>query len=62
MLFRTEQAYENLLTGNNIISFYLGAMLNNAGVVDPNTQLQIVSIPEVGKYKPGRLTLTRTFI
>jgi hypothetical protein len=29
--------------GNNIITFYLGIMLTNAGITDTETQLQIVS-------------------
>jgi acetyltransferase-like isoleucine patch superfamily enzyme len=32
----------NTLSGNNIISFYLGTMLDNAGITDSTTQLQIV--------------------
>lgn len=32
-----------MLSGNNIVSFYLGDLLNNAGITDSNTQLQIVS-------------------
>lgn len=30
------------VSGNNIITFYLGAMLDNAGVTDSTTQLEIV--------------------
>lgn len=29
--------------GNNIVSYYLGSMLDNAGITNTNTQLQIVS-------------------
>lgn len=32
-----------MLSGNNVVSFYLGSMLTNAGITDTNTQLQIVS-------------------
>jgi hypothetical protein len=28
-------------SGNNVITYYLGAMLNAAGITDPTTQLQI---------------------
>jgi MFS family permease len=31
-----------MLSGNNIVSFYLGDMLNNAGITDSKTQLEIV--------------------
>lgn len=31
-----------MLSGNNIISYYLGTMLDNAGISDTTTQLQIV--------------------
>jgi hypothetical protein len=31
-----------MLSGNNIVSFYLGDLLDNAGITDSNTQLQIV--------------------
>ncbi|KAI1773855.1 hexose transporter [Hypoxylon cercidicola] len=51
-LFKSKQSVRRLLlcssvavismaSGNNIISFYLGAMLDNAGVTDTTTQLQI---------------------
>jgi hypothetical protein len=33
----------NTFIGNNIVSFYLGTMLDNAGITDTTTQLQIVS-------------------
>lgn len=33
-----------MLSGNNIISFYLGTMLTDAGVTDTTTQLEIVSL------------------
>lgn len=32
-----------MLSGNNIISYYLGTMLDNAGITDSTTQLEIVS-------------------
>jgi MFS family permease len=31
-----------MLSGNNIVSFYLGDMLDKAGITDSNTQLEIV--------------------
>jgi MFS family permease len=34
--------------GNVAISYYLGPMLDNAGISDQNTQLQIVSLPGTG--------------
>jgi MFS family permease len=33
----------SMLSGNNIISYYLGTMLDNAGITDSTTQLEIVS-------------------
>jgi hypothetical protein len=32
-----------MLSGNNIVSFYLGTMLDGAGITNSNTQLEIVS-------------------
>ena len=32
-----------MLSGNNVVSFYFGDMLTNAGITSSNTQLQIVS-------------------
>lgn len=34
-----------MLSGNNVVSFYLGDMLNNAGITDSDTQLEIVWLP-----------------
>lgn len=34
----------SMWSGNNIVSFYLGDMLDQAGVTDATTQLQIVSL------------------
>jgi len=31
----------SMLSGNNIVTFYTGSMLTNAGITDPDTQLQI---------------------
>jgi hypothetical protein len=33
----------SMLSGNNIISYYLGTMLDNAGITDSTTQLEIIS-------------------
>ncbi|KAH8660365.1 MFS sugar transporter-like protein [Xylariales sp. PMI_506] len=33
-----------MLSGNNVVSFYLGDMLDNAGITDSNTQLEITII------------------
>lgn len=33
----------SMLSGNNIVSYYLGTMLDGAGVTDTTTQLEIVS-------------------
>lgn len=37
-------AFFSTLAGNIIASYYLGSMLNNAGITDTTTQLQIVSV------------------
>ena len=34
--------------GNNIVSYYLGDMLSNAGITSEKTQLEIVSIQALG--------------
>ena len=41
----------SMLSGNNVISYYLGTMLDNAGVTDSTTQLQIVSKPPSYPHK-----------
>ncbi|KAH7024817.1 MFS sugar transporter-like protein [Microdochium trichocladiopsis] len=33
-----------MLSGNNVVSFYLGDMLTNAGITDSNTQLEITIV------------------
>lgn len=43
MMLNMSVAVISILSGNNIISFYLGTMLDNAGITDSTTQLQIVS-------------------
>ena len=40
---RSKGRNTEILAGNNIVSYYLGTMLDNAGITDSNTQLQIVS-------------------
>lgn len=42
-LLNVSVAIISMLSGNNIISYYLGTMLGNAGITDSTTQLQIVS-------------------
>lgn len=37
-------AFFNTLSGNNINSYYLATMLDNAGITNTTTQLQIVSV------------------
>jgi hypothetical protein len=43
MILSTSVAVFTMVSGNNIISFYLGGMLENAGITDTTTQLEIVS-------------------
>ncbi len=43
MLLSLSVAVFTMLSGNNIISYYLGTMLTNAGITDSTTQLEIVS-------------------
>lgn len=43
-LLNVSVAVITMLSGNNIISYYLGTMLGNAGITDSTTQLQIVSV------------------
>lgn len=45
MLLTLSVAVISMLSGNNIITYYLGTMLENAGVTDSTTQLEIVSLP-----------------
>lgn len=44
-----------MLSGNNSVSFYFGNMLDNAGITDSNTQLEIVgrSLTIVGQSRGG---------
>ncbi|ETS76417.1 hypothetical protein PFICI_11804 [Pestalotiopsis fici W106-1] len=78
-IFRTRNAYRRvalamsvaiigMMSGNNIVSYYLGDMLNGAGIYDDTTQLQINVILNawslvcslIGTYsmdKAGRKTL-----
>lgn len=48
LLLTCSVAVISMLSGNNIISYYLGTMLDNAGITDSTTQLEIVSVPVVG--------------
>ncbi|KAK6391767.1 hypothetical protein LTR65_004261 [Meristemomyces frigidus] len=41
MILSTSVAVIACLSGNNIVSFYLGSMLDNAGITDSTTQLEI---------------------
>ncbi|KAI1378647.1 hexose transporter [Hypoxylon crocopeplum] len=41
LMLASSVAVISMASGNNIITFYLGAMLDNAGVTDTTTQLQI---------------------
>ena len=45
ILLTCSVAVFSMLSGNNIISYYLGTMLDNAGITDSTTQLEIVSDP-----------------
>jgi len=44
MMLSLSVAVFTMLSGNNIISYYLGTMLTNAGITDSTTQLEIVSL------------------
>merc|ERR1711939_1250936 len=41
MMLSLSVAVFTMLSGNNIISYYLGTMLTNAGITDSTTQLEI---------------------
>ncbi|KAK7747080.1 hypothetical protein SLS62_009236 [Diatrype stigma] len=41
LMLASSAAIISMVSGNNIITFYLGAMLSNAGVTDTTTQLEI---------------------
>lgn len=43
-LLNVSVAVISMLSGNNIISYYLGTMLDSAGITDSTTQLEIVSL------------------
>lgn len=43
-LLVTSVAVISMLSGNNIISYYLGTMLDQAGITNTTTQLEIVRI------------------
>jgi hypothetical protein len=45
MLLNISVAIFTMLSGNNIISYYLGGMLTDAGITSTTTQLEIVSLP-----------------
>lgn len=38
-------AFFSMLSGNNIVSYYLGSMLDKAGITNTTIQLQVVSEP-----------------
>jgi len=68
MLLNISVAVFTMLSGNNIISYYLGTMLDNAGITDSTTQLEIniilnawcLVVSLVGTYfmnRMGRKTL-----
>jgi hypothetical protein len=44
MLLNISVAVFTMLSGNNIISYYLGGMLTDAGITNTTTQLEIVSL------------------
>jgi MFS family permease len=44
LLLAVSVAVITMLSGNNIISYYLGTMLENAGITNTTTQLEIVSL------------------
>lgn len=44
-LLNVSVAIISMLSANNIISYYLGTMLDNAGITNSTTQLQIVRYP-----------------
>ncbi|CAI7673450.1 unnamed protein product [Penicillium pancosmium] len=44
LLLVVSVAVLSMSSGNNIVSYYLGDMLDNAGITDTTTQLQIVSL------------------
>lgn len=43
LLLSTSVAVISMLSGNNIITYYLGGMLTQAGITNTTTQLEIVS-------------------
>lgn len=45
VLLAVSCAVFSTIAGNVAASYYLGPMLNNAGITDATTQLEIVSIP-----------------
>lgn len=51
-------AFFSTLAGNIIASYYLGAMLEHAGITDTTTQLQIVSCRYLAVRCPVSWTLT----
>lgn len=58
-LLNVSVAIISMLSGNNIISYYLGTMLDNAGITDSTTQLQIVSgLPYSSNYFLSNLCRT----
>lgn len=51
LLLMMSVAILSMTAGNNIVTYYLGTMLDQAGVTDENTQLQ-VSLPSLYPLKP----------
>ena len=56
MLLSISVGVFSMLSGNNIVSFYLGSMLDNAGITNSTTQLEIVSFFIITQSMPPSLT------
>jgi hypothetical protein len=57
VLLAVSCAVFSTIAGNVAASYYLGPMLDNAGISDPTKQLEIVSAPFFDSYNSGnRLT------
>ena len=50
MLLNISVSVFTMLSGNNIISYYLGGMLTDAGITNTTTQLEIVSLPSFSSF------------
>lgn len=51
VLLASSSAVFSTIAGNVVASYYLGTMLDNAGVTDTTTQLQIVRDRLLGNYR-----------